>query len=134
MLPVTPHVFRLTPGQDLKKALQDFVDTNRISAGWVNSCVGSLTQYAIRFANQPRPATGAGHFEILSLSGTVSNNGSHLHICIADENGRAIGGHLTEGCLVYTTVEIVISATDELSFTREADPQTGFNELKVSTR
>ncbi len=134
MLPVITHVFRLTPGQDLKKELQDFVDTNSIAAGWVNTCVGSLTHYAIRFANQESPTLDAGHFEILSLSGTVSCNGSHLHICIADENGRAIGGHLTEGCLVYTTVEIVISATGELFFSRETDPETGFRELKVTSR
>ncbi len=131
-MPGTEHfVFRLKPGQDLKKSIQDFVDEQQIAAGWICTCIGSLTNYSIRFANQKMISAGAGHFEILYLSGTVSTNGSHLHICIADEQGRTIGGHLSDGCVIYSTAEIVLGSSGDLIFAREPDKHTGFVELAV---
>lgn len=47
------HAFRLKPGQDLKKEIEGFVQANHIEAGWIMTCVGSLTQSHLRFANQP---------------------------------------------------------------------------------
>lgn len=129
---IQTHAFRLKPGADLKKSIQDFVNNKNIAAGWVTTCVGSLTDYQIRFANQPNGATGTGHFEIVSLTGTLSKNGSHLHISISDSTGKTIGGHLMEGNKVYTTAEIVIQSSDELLFTREKDGSTPWEELQIS--
>ncbi len=78
------HVFRLLPGADLRLSIEDFVSENKIEAGWMACCIGSFITYSIRFANQPGAANGNGYFEILNCSGTVSINGIHLHICIAD--------------------------------------------------
>ncbi len=125
------YIFRLTPGQDLKKEIQAFVINNNITGGWVSCCIGSLTQYAIRFANQRSEKTVKGYFEILSVCGTVSINGSHLHICIANEQGSVIGGHLADGNLIYTTAEIVITSAGTLQIDRAIDPATGFHELKI---
>ncbi len=125
------HAFRLKPGQDLKKEIQQYVNDQHIRAGWVGTCVGSLTRYQIRLANQPEGVTDSGHFEITSLSGTVSENGSHLHININDSTGKAIGGHLMEGCIVYTTAELVLLSDDRLVFTREKDGTTPWEELQV---
>ena len=88
------HAFRLKPGQDLKKEIEAFVQANRIEAGWIMTCVGSLTQAHLRFANQPAGTKETGHFEIVSLVGTVSINGSHLHMSISDSTGKTTGGHL----------------------------------------
>ncbi len=63
----TSYAIRLKKGVDLKKAIQQFVDSNKIEAGWIASCAGSLTQYQIRFANQPKGSSDTGHFEIVSL-------------------------------------------------------------------
>lgn len=99
------HAIRLKPGEDVKQSLQNFVALNSIEAGWIVTCAGSLTEYNIRFANQPDGAGGTGHFEIVSLTGTLSMYGSHIHISISDSTGKTIGGHLLEGCKVYTTAE-----------------------------
>ena len=111
------HAFRLKPGQDLKKEILQYVKEKQIKAGWISTCVGSLTNYNIRFANQPEGNSGSGHFEIVSLTGTVSVNGSHLHISISDSTGKTIGGHLMEGCKIYTTAEIVIGSSNDFIFT-----------------
>ncbi len=125
------HAFRLKPGQDLKKEILQYVKEKQIKAGWISTCVGSLTNYNIRFANQPEGNSGSGHFEIVSLTGTVSVNGSHLHISISDSTGKTIGGHLLDSNLVYTTAEIVILSSDDFIFKREKDGSTEWEELQV---
>ena len=127
----TTHAFRLKPGQDLKNELTNFVKENNIQAGWVGTCVGSLTQYNIRFANQKEASKANGFFEIVSLVGTLSTHGSHLHISISDSTGRTIGGHLLEGNLVYTTAEVVIQSSSTHIFKRVKDGTTPWEELIV---
>lgn len=41
------------------------------------------------------------------------------------------GGHVKEGCIGRTTVEIVIVRLERLRFAREPDPATGYPELRV---
>lgn len=128
------HAFRLKPGDDLKASIERIVKEKDIKAGWVVTCAGSLTEYAIRFANQPDASTGQGHFEIVSLSGTVSVSGSHLHLSISDSTGKTIGGHLMPGCKIYTTAEIVLQSTGQYEFTREKDGTTPWEELQVRNK
>ena len=125
------YILRLLPGEDLKISIQRFVEVKKIYAGWIVTCVGSVREYAIRFANEKQPGKGAGYFEIISLSGTLSVNGSHLHICISDNTGKTLGGHLMEGCIIYTTAEIVVMKSGKYIFTRENDGSTPWNELQV---
>ena len=127
-------VIRLKPGQDLKKSIQEFVDANQIEAGWVEACAGSLTAYHIRFADASTGSKATGHFEIVSLSGTLSTNGSHIHVSVSDGTGKTIGGHLLDECRVYTTAEIVIQSAPTLRFTREKDETTGWKELRVEEK
>jgi uncharacterized protein len=121
---ISVHAFRLKPGQDLRKEIELYVKENSIAAGWITTCVGSLTNYNIRFANQQNSNTDSGHFEIVSLTGTVSINGSHMHISISDSTGKTIGGHLLQGNIIYTTAEIVIQSSPNLIFKREKDGST----------
>jgi len=130
----TAHAFRLKPGQDLKTEIQKLVNEEQIKAGWISTCVGSLTNYKIRFADQPDGSSDSGHFEIVSLTGTVSVNGSHLHISLSDSTGKTIGGHLMEGCTIYTTAEIVILSSNDLIFKREKDGTTPWEELQVEEK
>lgn len=130
----TIHPLRLKPGQDLKQEIEKYVKANNIEAGYMITCAGSLTNYSIRFANQPEASTGSGHFEIVSLTGTVSTNGSHLHISISDSTGKTIGGHLLDNNTIYTTAEIVIGETKEHIFTREKDGTTPWEELQIKKK
>jgi predicted DNA-binding protein with PD1-like motif len=52
-----PIAFRLKPGADLKLSLDSLVKEHSIKAGWMVTCVGSLTAYHMRYANQ----TNSGH-------------------------------------------------------------------------
>jgi len=132
--PSTIHAIRLKPGEDVKQSLQKFIVANNIKAGWIITCAGSLTEYNIRFANQADGNKGTGHFEIISLTGTLAVNGTHIHISVADSTGKTIGGHLMDGCKVYTTGEIIIGESKHLIFTREKDGTTPWEELQIKHR
>jgi predicted DNA-binding protein with PD1-like motif len=125
------YAFRILPGEDLKEQIELRVKANGWKAAALVSAVGSLLEAQIRFANQPEAYFIPGKLEIVSLSGTLSNEGSHLHIAVADSTGRTFGGHLMPGCRVYTTAEIVIALLKDLEFRRETDPAYGYRELKI---
>ena len=123
---------RLGPGQDLRGGLLELAARGRPwRAGWVATCVGSLSRVELRLAGRSGPTVLEGRFEIVALVGTLSPDGAHLHLAVADEDGRTAGGHLRAGCLVRTTAEVVLTVTDELAFGRVHDPATGYDELTV---
>ena len=125
------HPLRLRPGTDLKGEIEAYVKREQIEAGWISTCVGSLTVLQVRYANLPAADTLQVHLEIVSLTGTVSVNGSHLHISVSDSTGKTIGGHLMDGSKVYTTAEIVIGESLRHRFTREDDGSTPWTELQI---
>lgn len=128
------HVIRLLPGQGLKEKIIAFIRQQQIEAGWIVTCVGSLTQTHLRFANREEGVKATGYFEIVSLTGTLSVNGSHLHLAASDGAGKTTGGQLLDENLVYTTAEIVIGVDDEMIFTRAKDESTGWMELQVERK
>ena len=62
------------------------------------------------------------------------NREAHLHICLADKEGKTVGGHVLGDLEVFTTAEVVIGEATDLHFTREMDSRTGFPELVVQKR
>lgn len=49
-------------------------------------------------------------------------------------SGTVIGGHLMKGCIIRTTAEITITEAIDLTFKREYDDSTGYDELSVYYR
>lgn len=132
--PTVVHAFRLLPGSDLRAGIQRYVDEHGIAAGFVGTTVGSLTDYSLRFADRKEGSRGSGRFEILALVGTVSKLGSHLHLTLGDGSGHVLGGHLLDGCKVYTTAEVVLVESPRHVFTRAQDGSTPWAELQVGFR
>lgn len=122
---------RLKPNQDLRKSLKEFTVQQDIKAGFILTAIGSLKQATIRFANQNDSTVLNDKFEILALNGTLATTGIHLHIAISDKQGKTIGGHLDNGCIIYTTAEIVIGESENFTFLRTLDEQTGYQELEI---
>ncbi|KAM6992205.1 bifunctional protein GlmU-like [Tautogolabrus adspersus] len=102
------------------------------------TCVGSVTKATLRLANATASNENevvylSRRYEIVSLVGTL-NPDAHLHICLADAEGRTVGGHVLGDLEVFTTAEVVIGEATHLQFKRELDEQTGFPELVVERR
>jgi predicted DNA-binding protein with PD1-like motif len=132
--PTQSYALRLGPGTDLKPALMAFAKEHHLQAACILSACGSLNEAHIRFANQPNASLVPGKLEITSLVGTLTADGAHLHLTVADSQGHAFGGHLVDGCPVYTTCELVIGELTGLRFERRPDPVTTFLELFIAPR
>lgn len=128
------HALRLTYGQDLKKEIIAYCEKNNITAGTVLSGVGCVKDINIRLARAVNTLTKEGYYEIVSLMGTISKDGVHLHISLSDEEGVTIGGHLLDGNIINTTCEIVILELPNYEFTREFDESTGYKELVIRSK
>ena len=125
------HCFRLTRGQDLYRAIEDYAKDHHIAAGAVVSGVGCVSRWEVRDASGVTVQSGTEDVEIVSLTGTVSDSGCHLHVSFSREDLSVFGGHLRPGCIVNTTAEIVLLELEDFSFTREPDPVTGYDELVI---
>ena len=127
-------VVRLRPGDDLKRELDALARREGLQAAAVATCVGSVERVTVRYADRPDGVALDGRREIVSLVGTLSAEGSHLHVAVSDGDGRTVGGHLLEGSRVYTTAEVVVLVFPTLRFAREVDPAYGYRELVVRPR
>src|SRR5258706_8298667 len=122
---------RLTPGEDLRDAIERLAHEHHIEAGCILSAVGSLTVATLRLAGAENFVKFTGPFDIVSLSGTLSPSGVHLHLSIAGADGKAVGGHLVHGCVVHTTVEIVAADMAGGGFGRRPGATNGYKELNI---
>lgn len=125
---------RLLPGDDLRTALGAALAATGAQAAFVVAGIGSLGPACIRFAGADAATHLEGEFEILTLSGTLAQDGVHLHIAVADAQGQVLGGHVARGCIVRTTAEVLVTALPAWSFTRTPDPRTGYDELAIAPR
>ena len=129
------YAFRLTYGTDLRKGIEDYCLDKGIKAAAILTCVGCVYKARLRLADGKTIEDFDEHYEIVSLTGTISRNGSHMHVSLADDCGKVIGGHLVYGNLINTTAEVVLEALDdEYEFVREYDEATGYDELVVTKR
>ena len=122
---------RLLPGEDLRRALEQAVAAQGVSAAFVLSGIGSLKPAVIRLAGATELLTMEADIELLTLAGSVAVQGSHLHLSVSDAQGRVSGGHAGYGCIVRTTAEVLLALLPQWQFTREQDAATGWAELVI---
>lgn len=125
---------RLRPGMDLRQELERVGDRERMRAGLVLTCVGSLSVVSLRMANRAETERLEGAYEIVSLVGTLSAEGPHLHLSVSDAAGIVLGGHLQAGNVIRTTAEVVLGELEDVEFRRPIDPETTWDELKIVAR
>jgi len=126
--------FRLAPDADLRAAIVAACRKRGSRSASIATCVGSLRSARIRFAGAEEIMSLDGPLEIVSLVGTVAVDGAHLHIAVADAEGRVRGGHLAFGSPVFTTAEVVVLDDSSVAFVRAHDARTGYRELAVRSR
>ncbi|CAH1261880.1 Hypp2476 [Branchiostoma lanceolatum] len=139
--PLVCFTLRLGPGVEIQSALQKFVREKGLQAPFVVTCVGSVSAAKLRLAKAIADKPGAGgheiidldqRYEIVSLVGTL-NDGTHLHVSLADKNGAVIGGHVMN-LTVFTTAEIVIGESCRETYSRVMEDSTGHPQLVVNKR
>lgn len=122
---------RLLPGTDLRSSVEELASALPEGSGFLVSGIGSLLHAQLRLANEADEQSLNGPLEIISLSGSISRDGAHLHMSVADARGQVYGGHVCRGCEVRTTAELLVAELPGYKLTREHDSATGFKELVV---
>ena len=131
-MPMNALPFRIPAQADLREVLAELPARHGVEAAYVVQGIGSLSVARIRFAGTPDFTELRGDLEILTLGGSLSPDGPHLHIAVSDASGRVTGGHMGPGCVVRTTAEVLVALLPGHRFRREMDPGTGFKELLVA--
>ena len=126
-----PLPLRLHPGDDLRGALEAALRAAGWEAVFVIAGIGSLVDARLRLAGAADPMLWPGDSEILSLSGSLSPDGAHLHAALSLADGRVVGGHVLPGNRVRTTAEVLVLPLPGWRFRRVVDPATGWAELHI---
>ena len=87
---------QLDPGHDLHHTLSALAAERNLS-GFVLGVVGNLSQASFQCPGQEQPTRLQGELEIITLNGTFSPEGVHLHLSLSD------GACQVWGCLLYTS-------------------------------
>jgi uncharacterized protein len=125
------HILKPPFGSDLLKELQSYVRAKGINLAWLSG-VGAVSRATIRYYDQPKQQWLDLDFdrnlEVAGMWGNVSLlNGEpivHVHIVLADDQGRCYGGHLADGTLVFN-LEILMTTLSGPNVIRKMDAQTG---------
>lgn len=122
---------RLPFKSDLLRELNKVSAENGIKAGTVQ-VMGSLRRARLSFYDQKMRAYREMDFdeahEIVAGSGDISLRDDkpfvHLHLAVANSEGKVVGGHCLEGCNVYA-VEFLITPFPGEAPRRVLDQDTG---------
>lgn len=103
---------KLGPGSDLRLSLEQLAIEQNAS-GFVLGVVGNLSQAAFQCPGRPQPSVLQGDLEIITLNGTVSPQGVHLHLSLSDADCQVWGGHLEPGTLVQKGADLLVGFLTE---------------------
>ena len=98
---------QLDPGQDLHSALTELAAQQQLS-GFVLGVVGNLSQATFSCPGQQQPTQMRGELEVITLNGTFSPNGVHLHLSLSDGACQVWGGHLEPGTVVLKGAQLLL--------------------------
>ena len=105
---------KLAPGDDLRLRLEQLAREEQAS-GFVLGVVGNLSRAAFQCPGPPEPTVMEGDLEIITLNGTVSPTGVHLHLSLSDGACHVWGGHLEPGTLVLKGADVLVGWSESAS-------------------
>jgi predicted DNA-binding protein with PD1-like motif len=97
----------LPPGSDLRRSLEEFA-LAQAATGFVVGVVGDLSRAAFQCPGRPQPTVIEGDLEIITLNGTISPRGVHLHLSLSDGACQVWGGHLEPGTVVRKGTDLLL--------------------------
>lgn len=134
------HIFigKLDHGADLLEELTNICKEKNINLGKVEA-LGAVQKVNLGYYDQTKKQYNFfeidKHLEITNLIGNISlKDGQpmvHAHITVSDSEGKAFGGHLAPGTIVFAC-EFIITVLDGPKLTRDHDEVTGLPLWKMS--
>lgn len=132
------YMGKLEFGGDMLREIADFVKKKGIRIGRIEA-LGAVQRARLSFYNQIRHDYQTFEIrrplEIVTLVGNVSLKEKkpfvHAHIILTDETGKAYGGHLEKGTVVFAC-EIIVESYSGPIFEREVEKETGLSLWTIS--
>jgi hypothetical protein len=129
---------KLSYGCDLLEELTKVLTERGVRLGRIEA-IGAVQKACIGYYNQETRTYQFASFdhpmEITKLIGNVSlKDGDpfvHTHITLSDESGKAYGGHLAKGTVIFAC-EFILEAFDGPAFNRCFDEETGLPLWSIS--
>jgi uncharacterized protein len=121
------HILRIDPGEDVLKAVKQFVQEANLRQALVLGGYGTLAAYHLHWVTHNhipadvRFSRGEGGIEILSMNGLVVEGEPHIHVALSTPDG-AFGGHLEPGCTAYVLCEVFFAEVEGVSLSRQRVP------------
>lgn len=126
------YIIRLEQGEEILKTIKNFCDKNNIKSGYLSG-IGACgeTEIALYSLEEKKyyDKKVTGDYEIISLSGTISDENIHAHIALGDHNFNMFGGHL-KSATISVTCEIMLIPGDS-PIGRIQDEKTGLRLLNI---
>lgn len=131
------YVIRLNKNDEVVSSIKEVCENENITLGSISG-IGAVNFVEAGLFDTEKKEYHSNKFEedmeIVSLSGNISTMNNevylHFHICIADKNGNAFGGHLNKA-LISATGEIIIHQI-EAKINREFNEAVGLNLMKFN--
>ena len=109
------YIVRLDPGEEILTQLKVFAEQEGVKMASITA-LGAVKDFTVGVfdanAKVYRSNRFQGVYEIVSLVGTINTMNDafycHLHMCAADQEGHAFGGHLNEA-VISATCELVVT-------------------------
>jgi len=102
---------KLNSGSDLRLSLEA-IGLDSKKPGFVLGVVGNLSRACFQCPGRSKPTVLEGNLEIITLNGTFSPDGVHLHLSISDGDCNVWGGHLEIGSLVLKGADLLVGFVD----------------------
>ena len=120
-------IIRLNRGDLLKESIEKAISELEITDGTLVCGYGTLDNCTLHMINTIEEFPAHEDFprwehyplELVSMTGIIADGIPHIHAVISDK-GKAVGGHLENGCTVIYLAEIVIYEHKNLKLTRKA--------------
>ncbi len=117
---------KLEPGSDLRQAIED-LSINRNLTGFILGVVGNLSSAAFQCPGRSEPTVLKGNLEIITLNGTFSPSGVHLHLSLSDGDCQVWGGHLEPGTTVLKGADLLLGLL-------QSEPSTNGSDLNDNNK
>jgi hypothetical protein len=125
------YVIKLTKGERLSKALEQFIQETKIEGGWVEG-LGGVLEVTLGYYDLDKREylwrTFEGLRELVSLTGNLAFNEDgkimlHAHGVVGDKSYQTLGGHIKD-LVAGATVEIFVHRSYQ-PWHRKTDPDVG---------
>jgi len=125
-------VARLPQGSDLLEGIHELAEKEDIKAATLE-LIGAVQKAVLSYYDQVKKQYGtivlAKPMEIASGMGNISlKDGkpfAHVHLTLADDEGKCFGGHLAQGTQVFMAEVVIREIQTEPLLERKPDPKTG---------